>query len=122
MTEKRKTKEIKKRILLRGRLRNISAGDAAALLTSLVAAIHEPRVGFNHATTDIAGWLGSIAPYGMTLDDAFIEDMLYACNLLNEIKKYKHPQGKTFEETLKTILKPGEAFDLETNEIKGRKR
>lgn len=118
MTENRKAREIKKRVLLTSQKRNISAGDFAALLSGLCASIKHPKVGFNHATTDVAGWLASIAPYGITINDAFVEDMLYACNMLNELKLFSHPQGKTFEETLRTVLRPSETFDLEINSIK----
>lgn len=117
MTEKRKAREIKKRMLLSHQKRNIAAGDFAALLAGLCIAIKHPKVGFNHATTDVAGWLSSIAPYGITINDAFVEDMLYACNMLDELGQYSHPQGKTFQETLSTILRRTEYFDKDTNSI-----
>lgn len=116
-TENRKAREIKKRVLLTAEKRNISAGDFAALLSGLVAAIRHPKVGFNHATADVAGWLASIAPYGITLNDAFIEDMLYACNMLDELGEFSHPEGKTFTKTLATVLRRDERFDKEINSI-----
>lgn len=119
MTEKRKAREIKRRVLLKGTLATIPAGELVALFWALNEAVHNPKVGFNHATTDITGWLSSIAPYGITVDTAFAEDLLYAANLLDELKKYKHPQGKTFDQTLKAVLRPGQTFDKMTNEILG---
>lgn len=117
MTVKRKNREIKKRVLLKGEVRNVPAGELAALLWGLVEAIHHPKIGFNHATTDVTGWLNSIAPYGLNLDSAFVEDLLYASNMLDELKKFKHPQGKSFNDSVKAVLKPGETFDKETNQI-----
>lgn len=97
---------------------SVQASDLAALLGGLTQAVHEPKVGFNHATTDVEGWMKSLAPYGINLDSAFVEDMLYACNMLDELKKFKHPQGKTFDQMLRTLLSPVETFDKLTNEIK----
>jgi hypothetical protein len=117
MTEKRIKREIKRRVLLKGELMSVQAADLAALLWGLNQAIHSPKIGFNHATTDVSGWMKSLAPYGVGLDSAFVEDMLYACNMLDELKQFKHPQGKTFDQMLKTLLSPVEIFDKETNSI-----
>lgn len=113
-------REIKRRVLLKGKTRHISAGDFAALLNGLTAAVLNPKIGFNHATTDLDGWLRSLAPVGISLDEAFVEDMLYACNMLSEDNKFKHPQDKTFEQTLKSILGNVEIFDLDTNSIQAK--
>jgi hypothetical protein len=117
MTAKREAREIKKRILLKGRKRHIGAGDFAALLSGLQQAVLNPKVGFNHATTDLDGWLRSLAPAGISLDEAFIEDMLYACNMLHELGKFQHPLNKNFDEMLKSILGVTDSFDKDTNTI-----
>ena len=117
MTEKRLKREIKKRLVLKGTTHTVQAGELVALMWALNEAIHSPKIGFNHATTDVVGWLASLAPYGISLDTAFVEDMLYAANMLDELKKYKHPNGKSFDDTLRLVLAPGEAFDKDVNEI-----
>lgn len=118
MTAKRQKREIKRRILLKGVSVNISAENLAALLTSLTLSTQDPKFGFNHVTTDAQGWFASFAPYGVDMDQAFIEDMLYAANMLDEAGKFKHPKGMGFDDMLKTVLKSSEYFDKDTNEIK----
>lgn len=117
MTEKRRNREIKKRIVLKGTTHTLQASELVALLWALNEAISHPKVGFNHATTDVQGWLSSITPHGVSLDTAFLEDLLYSANMLTELNKYKHPLGKSFDETLRLVLKPGETFNKDINEI-----
>lgn len=117
MTANRIAREIKQRILLSGEVMNVPAGDFFALVYLLIQSTREPRVGFNHATTNLEGWMNSFAPYGLNMDKAFVEDLLYGANMLNEIKKFSHPQGKTFEQMLRTVLRPNQAFDSLTNSI-----
>lgn len=120
MAERKTAKEIKRRILLSPHKRNVSAGDFAAMLVGLCVSIKDSKVGFNHATTDVVGWFSSLAPYGITINDAFVEDMLYGCNMLDELGHFSHPLGKTFQQTLATVLRKDEVFDLDTNSIKQR--
>lgn len=121
MTEKRIRREIKKRLVLKGTTHSLQAGELVALIWSLNEAIHNNKVGFNHATTDVQGWLHSLAPHGISLDTAFVEDMLYAANMLDEMGKYKHPLDKSFDDTLRLVLAPGEIFDKDVNEIVRKK-
>lgn len=121
MTERRINREIAKRILTKGKLQTVVMADFAALLSGLLQSIKDKDVGFNHATTDVDGWLNGLAPNGLTMDVAFIEDMLYACNMLDELDKFEHPQGKTFDGMLRTVLMPGQSFDKETNSIEDKK-
>lgn len=95
----------------------MSASDLATMLVSLLTTIHDNRFGFNHALTDVKGWFKSIAPFGIDLDEAFVEDMLYACNILNEADKFKHFEGHSFDTFLVSVLKKGQRFDKDTNEI-----
>jgi hypothetical protein len=118
----KRRKEIKKRIVLKSQRRNIGAADFAALLHCLCLAAKDEDIGFNHATTDLTGWFSSLAPYGVTINDAFVEDMLYAANLLNEQEKFVHPQGKSFDDFLKGLLKRGEVFDKDLNTIEQEKK
>lgn len=118
----KRRKEIRRRIVLKSQRRTVSAADFATLIHSLCLAARDKDVGFNHATTDLEGWFKSLAPYGVTIDDAFVEDMLYAANLLNEVERFNHPQGKTFDELLSTVLKPKETFDREINTIQSENK
>jgi hypothetical protein len=119
--ERKRQREIKWRIVLKDQRRNISAADFAALIHSLCLSHFDRDIGFNHATTDINGWLSSLAPYGVTINDAFVEDMLYAANMLQEQEKFQHPQGKTLDEVLNGMLKKTEYFDKDTNTIREKK-
>lgn len=103
--------------MLKGTTHNLQAAELVALIWSLNEAIHSPKIGFNHATTDVQGWLQSLAPHGISLDTAFVEDMLYASNMLDELGKFKHPLGKSFNDAVRLVLAPGETFDKDVNEI-----
>lgn len=118
----KRRREIKRRVVLKSQRRNVNAADFAVLLHSLCKACLDKDIGFNHATTDLTGWFNSLAPFGVTLNDAFIEDMLYAANLLQEQEKFQHPLGKSFDDLLKAILKRSEVFDRDTNTIQEGKR
>lgn len=115
----RKNKEIKRRIMPKGRQVSISAVDLAALFHNLINAAQNPKVGFNHATTDLIGWFASLAPYGVQIDEAFLEDMLSSANMLDEIGKYHHPLDYPFDKLVHRVTKPGQKFDKDTNTISG---
>jgi hypothetical protein len=108
--------------MLSGRRMVVQPDDFAALLTSVVIGATYSRVGFDHILTDLPGWLRSIAPYGITLDQSFVEDMLCSGNLLNECGKFRHPTGKTFEQCVRTTVRVGQVFDAVSNTIQEKRR
>jgi hypothetical protein len=118
MTIKRKQREINKQIILKGKIRQIGAADLFALIAAFTQAAQNPKIGFNHVSTDITGWLASFAPWGLVMDDAFLEDLLYGANMLDELGQFKHPLEKDFDGMLAGILRPGEVFDKVTNSIR----
>jgi hypothetical protein len=120
MTVARKNREIKRRIMTKGKQVNISGLDLAALIHNMIEASLNPKVGFNHATTDIVGWFSSLAPYGVTIDEAFLEDMLSSSNMLDEIGKFKHPLNISFDKLVSRVTTPTQKFDKDTNTITGK--
>lgn len=117
MTVSKVNRDIARRILLKNKIQRLRAADFAALISGLARSLTDKDVGFNHACTDVEGWFKSLAPYGLGLDAAFVEDMLYACNMLDEVGRFEHPLGKSFDDMLRTVLAPGQTFDKDTNEI-----
>lgn len=103
--------------MLSGELMNVPAGDFFALVHMLLQSAKDSKVGFNHVSTDLSGWMNSFAPYGLNMDKSFVEDMLYGANMLDEVGRFSHPQGKTFDQMLRTVLRPNQQFDKFTNSI-----
>lgn len=118
LKERRRAREIKKRIMLKGKKIALSAQDFCFLVGAMVAAINDKDVGLNHVSTDSLGWFNSLIPLGVSIDEAFVEDMLYAASMLDEGGSYKRLTGTTFEELLKRVVRGSKIFDRETHTIK----
>jgi hypothetical protein len=64
------------------------------------------------------------APRRFPVDQDILESALWACNMMNEKKKfwspYQRKESVKFNEYLKTVLKEDQVFDLDYNYIKPR--
>ena len=106
-----------KRLMLKRRTVKLSPTDFGALVFNFVKAARDPNIGFEHVATDLFGWFRALAPSGVELDEAFVEDMLCAANFLDEKKKYEHPTNKPFTTLVRDVIGRNKKFNKYTNTI-----
>lgn len=112
--------DAKKRLLLKKRTIVLSPTDFGALVFNFVKAARDPAIGFEHVSTDLFGWFKALAPSGVELDEAFVEDMLCASNFLYEKKKFEHPTNKSFDQMVQDVIGRNKKFNTYSNTIEDK--
>lgn len=101
--------------------RTVSVLDLVCLMGNLRRGAGADELGFEDAAQTLDQITAKLnMMISINIDD--LQSALWSCNLLNERGKFWHPKDRTFDEFLKMILGPGEAFDKFYNLIlRGRK-
>ena len=98
-------------MIVRGedRFINITALDAAILLTHVIKGMADKDVGFEDADKTYEQIRYSLNRDFMLNVDV-VESALWSCNLLNERDSFSHPEGLTFDEFVNKMA-PKKRFD-----------
>jgi hypothetical protein len=96
-------------------LRPVRLYDVATLLHHVLEAAKNERVGFEDTHETLTSLTMKLNKK-IFLDPNLIESSLWACNLLNEIGGFSHPQGKSLEDFIKDVLGK-EGFNFTYNVI-----
>ncbi len=107
-------------MIVRGedRFLNITALDAAVLLMHVMDGLADKDVGFEDADKTYEQVRNSLNRTFM-LSKETIESALWACNLLNEKGKFKHPDGMSFEGFVSKMA-PKKRFDVLRNILESK--
>lgn len=84
---------------------SIKTMDLAVLLWHLHAAAKDAEIGMNDAEETlemVVGRLKTRQPH--KIQTRGVEGALYCCNLMDEVGKFWHPEGKPFDQFLKEIV------------------
>lgn len=90
--------------------------DLAVLLYHLGLSERHQNVGYNDADISMIALLSKLSQY-IELSESDLERLLYASNLMDEQKEWKHPLGLSFETWLKDIMGHGESYHRVYNTI-----
>lgn len=93
----------------------LSMFDGMVLLLNVARGSRHPNVGFED-TDNSEAQLRALIGQGrsIAIEKSALESALWSCNLLDEQKAFEHPDGKSFDDFLNSILEPrgrGEKFD-----------
>ena len=80
--------------------------DAAILLMNIYRGAQSSKVRFEDAARTLEELVVDLhGKKGIRVQRSVIESALWSCNLLDELGKFWHPKGRSFDEFLKDILK-----------------
>lgn len=86
--------------------------DIVVLLYHVHKGSKESDVGFEDADRTLQELTKLLCQRRVTVKKSALESALWSCNLMNERKKFWHPEGKSFKAYLAKILRPyGSEFD-----------
>jgi len=89
-----------------GRWRPLRLLDVAVLLFNVHKGATDAEVGFEDCRETLDTFTRKLNKY-MFVDPMLLESALWSCNLLDEHGRFWHPQGLTFEEFLKKVVRRG---------------
>ena len=102
--------------------RKITLLDLAVLLVNIHKGAEDKGVGFEDAENTLLTLTKKLEGLrGIPLKSTLLEGALWSCNLLDERGKFWHPQGKSFEDYVKTLTRRGEMFDRRYNYFKEKR-
>lgn len=98
-----------------GKWRPVRLLDIAILLLNAYKANEQPEIGYQD-TIETLDAISRRLNQKILLDPRQIESLLWACNMLDEEKKFVHPTGMTFSDFVKRVL-PNGTFDPKYNTV-----
>jgi hypothetical protein len=101
------------------KVRPIKTTDLIVLIANVVTAARSKKVGFEDARFTPQEFIGRLNKT-VWIDLADLESALWACNLLNEDRKFWHYEGDSFEKFLRGIAKNSK-FDMTYNYFEDEK-
>jgi hypothetical protein len=99
--------------------RFVSLFDLAVMMYHIALAKSHKEVGFEDANNTYDG-LKRRLNKNVFVDPSWIESGLWACNMLDELKLFKHPEGLNFDDYLKEVIRSG-VFDKTYNTVTFKK-
>lgn len=98
-----------------GKWRPVRLLDIAILLLNAYKANEQPEIGYQDTIETLDGITRRLNQK-ILLDPRQIESLLWACNMLDEEKKFAHPTGMEFKDFVKRVL-PNGTFNLKYNTV-----
>lgn len=93
--------------------------DLVVLLDNVFLGAQDTEVGFEDCKETLKSFTMRLnEPIKIHTED--LETALWSANLLNEKKRFRHPQGISFDQFLTRVLR-GDSFNKEYNFIEGEK-
>lgn len=99
--------------------REIRILDLLVLLDNTRLGASSPQIGFEDSQQALDTFLNGLNKKVM-IPNSSIESALWACNLLDEQGKFKHPKDLTLDQFVSSLLKKGEKFNKKYNFIRGK--
>jgi hypothetical protein len=90
------------------------------LLNNFCLAIEHPKIGYNDADTSIKDMLERYRRAHVNLSVYELEKLFYACNMMNEEKKFWHPGKDSFDKFLYDVSREYK-FDKVYNKLEKKK-
>jgi hypothetical protein len=101
--------------------RPVKLRDLTVLIYNVWRGAEDKRVGFEDARETVDSLVAKLSKETL-MDPSLLESGLWSCNLLAEQDQFWHPQGRSFDEFVRELLKPGEKFNRTYNVIERKDR
>jgi hypothetical protein len=116
MTLKKLERRRKKEALLTGIKHTVPTVPFLALLILTARLADKQSSGWNHVSLTLKQWLRCLAPYGVEVDAAFLEDMV---STINEVRENKSIEclDRSVADIIREVTPRGHKFDSEISKL-----
>lgn len=99
----------------------ITALDLVVLLDHLSRGAFHPEVGYENSEVPYKKMVRNLAERTIRIRVSEVESALWSCNLMSEIGKFEHPDGLSFDNFVKKMLR-GKDYNYIYNFIEEKKK
>lgn len=95
----------------------VSMFDMAILLWHAHRAAQHPKIGFQNLHETVQEFRVRMERRRLPVHTADLEELLWCANMCDEENEFYHPEGKSFDDIVRSVLKTFWTFDKNLNTI-----